>query len=197
MVYAATHIPCFSRVACADADMSFIELRNAFAGWCDFNPIRSNTPHTYGVTSFGLDSSDVRSDVMMASAVLHAIVLHEARSTAPEHAMVARIIRASIDQLRRGHGYVYTTPHRFFNPFDVNCVLCAALHANTHGLLSVATAWLGSIESAGTKLRSVAARKIARAINESAMFARAMERGYAPGGPLAEALRESFAREFD
>lgn len=61
MVYTETHIPCFRRVvACADADMRFIELRNAFAGWCDFNPVRSNTPHTYGVTSFGLDSSALR-----------------------------------------------------------------------------------------------------------------------------------------
>ena len=111
--------------------------------------------------------------------------------------MVARIIRASLDQLRCGHGYLYATPYRFFNPFDVNCVLYAALHDNTHSLLAVATTWLSSIESAGINLRFVAARKIARAIIESAMFSRAMERGYAPGGHVADALRESFAREFD
>jgi hypothetical protein len=195
MVYAETHIPCFRRVACGDTEMTFIEFRNTFAAWCGYKPVRCNTPHTYGVTSFGLDHSDVCTDVMLSSAVLHAIVRHEARTTAPEAAIVARTIRESLDQIKSGHGY-YSIPYRFFNPFDVNYVLVAALYEQSRGLRLVATSWLSSLECAGVNLKLVYARKIARVIRDSDMFARAMRRGYAPGGKIADALKESFAREF-
>ena len=85
MFYTKTHIPCFRCVICADIEISFIGLRNIFTGWCDLHPIRSNIPHTYDVTSFGLDESGVSSDVMTAGVILNAIVRHEARSTAPSN----------------------------------------------------------------------------------------------------------------
>ena len=189
MVYVETHVPCFRRVACGGAEMTFIELRDTFAVWCgcDLSPVRSKLPHAYGVTSSGIDACAVCVDVMVASALLHAIVRHESRQSARDKCVVGLSIRASLVDIRRGHV-------GFFNPFDVNYVLSAALYEHARGLRAVATAWLMRIEMGGVQLQLVAARRIGHALSGSAMLTRAMARCYMPGGRVACALNESFSR---
>lgn len=198
MVYLEENFPCFRRIACADRAMNFLELRNAFADWCHLAPTGSTVPHMYGVTCLGLDSVDVCMNVMVAGALLNAVVRHETRAlvSSPGKAIVAGNIRAALCQMREGYGYTYASTDHFFNPFDVSCVLVASLHDDVGGQFAVAAAWLNSIQSAGWILRLVSARKIARCIVRSAMFTRAMERGYAPGGRIAVALEMMYSREF-
>ena len=191
MNYLTSNIPCFACIACPHG-AHFIQLRDDFAAWCNCASIQSNEPHTYGVTSFALDSTDAFVGIATAGALLHAVVRHEARSVVPQHTEVARSIRTALAQLEQGlddddHG---------FNPYDVACVLHGARRIQTSGIYSTAVAWLDAIESAGVKRRVFSARKIARAITGSCMFDRAMKRGYAPGGPLANALLRSFELEF-
>ena len=190
MSYLMTNIPCFACIACTRG-AHFIQLRDAFAMSCNCASIHSNEPHRYGVTSFGLEPADTFVGVATAGALLHAVVRHEARSVLPQNAVVARTIRAALVQLQQGHGDDYR-----FSSFDVKCVLLSALRINTNGLYSTAVGWLDGIEAAGVTRRVVSARKIARAITSSCMFDRAMERGYAPGGSIADALMLSFASEF-
>ena len=142
-------------------------------------------------SSFGFDSSDAFVEVAMSSALLHAVVRHEARTVLAQDAVVVRTIRAALCELEQGLG-----DDDRFNAFDVTCVLRGALRVKTMGLYSIAVHWLDAIESAGAKRRVIAARTIARAITGSCMFDRAMERGYAPGGRIARVLLLSFISEF-
>ena len=172
--------------------MTFIELRNVFAAWCDLSSDRSTTPHAYGVTSVERHCAYTCSDVKVASALLNSIVRHESRYTAPEGARVTRTIRAAIHDLT--HGEAHSLQYPFCNPFDVITVLVASLDGHTSEVRSAAASWIVSMESAGRYLRAVSARRIARAITMSNAYARAMERGYAPGGRIANALKDSYER---
>lgn len=151
----------------------------------------------YGVTSYGVDSSDVFTDVSIAGALLHAIVRHEARSFAQQDATVYKAVTSALSQLHNGHCCIHTRPFQFFNSFDVSCVLTAALHKETRGLRLVAKEWLSTIEAAGNRRRLVSAHKIAHTIKNSRWFKDVMNRGYAPGGRIAAALSRAYRREFD
>lgn len=188
MNYLGTYIPCFKRIACRNNDMTFVELRNVFASFCNLSSDRPTDAHAYGVTSFDRHGAYKCSDVQVASALLNSIVRHELQYHAHGGATVTHAIRDALKNLTHGDA----RPSTFYNPFDVHTVLFTSLDHSSNEVRSAAALWLTSIESAGIHLRSVSARRIARAITKSTFFSNAMERGYAPGGRIFNVLKAAY-----